>query len=86
MPTEDPAQVPTNDICADRVNVWSLLCIPKGFKPALQREVNNEIFFTWLRSYYQINHYYSLLYAVYVQYFVLVTDGGTTKILTYINV
>jgi len=21
MPTEDPAQVPTNDICADRVNV-----------------------------------------------------------------
>jgi len=34
-------------------------------QPPWKREVNKEIFFTCLRSYCQVNYYYSLLYALY---------------------
>jgi len=40
----------------------------KRNKPLLKRQVNNETFFTPLRSYYQI-YYYSVLYAVYIHFF-----------------
>jgi len=45
--------------------------------------VNNETFFTSLRSYYQI-HYYSLLYAVHILF--PVKTGILHEILTYIDV
>jgi len=40
----------------------------KRIKPLLKREVNNEMFFTSLRSYYQI-YYYSVLYAACILFF-----------------
>ena len=46
-----------------RVNVWSLLYILRGLK----REVNNETFFTSLRSYYQIDDI--ACYTQYIYYF-----------------
>jgi len=46
---------------AERVNVRSLLYILRGLNHNWN-EVNNEMFFTSLRSYYQID--YSLVYVV----------------------
>jgi len=39
----------------------------KRIKPQLKREVNNETFFTSLRSYYQID--YIACYTQYIYYF-----------------
>jgi len=71
------------ELCAsvDRV-VWSLFIYSKRIKPLLKREVNNETFFTSLRSYYQI-YYYTLLYA---EHFLVLKMGILHEILTYINV
>ena len=55
----------------------------KRIKPQLKREVNNETFFTSLRSYYQID--YIACYTQYIYYFLLKT-GMLHEILTYINV
>ena len=59
VPKEDTTQVPTELMFEAFIN-------SKRIKPVLKREVNNETFFTWLRSCYQINHYYGLLYTVYI--------------------
>jgi len=55
----------------------------KRIKPQLKREVNNETFFTSLRSYSQIN--YTACYTQYI-YFFLVQTGILHEILTYTNV
>jgi len=57
---------------ADRVNVRNLIHT-KRVKPLLKREVNNETFFTSLRSYYRI----SLVYVVYILF--LVKDGDNIQ-------
>jgi len=47
----------------------------KRIKPLLKREVNNETFFTSLKSYYPIG--YITCYAVYILF--LVKDRDTTR-------
>jgi len=48
----------------------------KRIKPVLKREVNNETFYTSLRSYHQID-YYSQVYVVYILF--LVKDGDNIR-------
>jgi len=45
---------------------FEALIYSKRIKPLLKREVNKETSFTSLKSYYEINVAYSLLYAVYI--------------------
>jgi len=57
---------------ADRVTLEAFYRYQR-IKPPLKREVNNETFFTSLRSYYQI----SLVYVVYI--LPLVKDGNNIR-------